>query len=243
MLGVRWRSAESFFSLDGLASAASDWQFVRCSSSWLRRLDPAQARWTLAFLVPADSGWTPLRDRPGGLLLLIHRAQRSGLRCGAERFCLLALSLLVGLLSALCATRAGGQAGTISRSPQELTLPLGCAAGQPATQRLENPGTAALGGPCNSARLPRLGPWVNRRSAELGLQTRHPAVHLMPQRNLLLSEHPPESLVWALTWAISPCACWGLPWIGLFTLLLALRFSALGRKNSRNCCAAGHPWP
>jgi len=56
------------------------------NSSMLSSCCAARSRlklgWTLAFW-SADSGWTPLADRPGGLLLLIHA--RSALSCAVAR--------------------------------------------------------------------------------------------------------------------------------------------------------------
>ncbi|APD47577.1 energy-coupling factor transporter transmembrane protein EcfT [Synechococcus sp. CS-602] len=210
-------------------------QFVDGSSSWLRRLDPRlKLGWTLAFLVTPILAGPLWRIALVGLLLLITALSGLSWRLWRRNLpALLALSLLVGLLSALLPTRAV-PAAPISRSPQELTL-APSAAGQPATQRLGEPWELLRWGPVQLGPLP-LGPLVvNRRSAELGLNSATLLFTLIHSANLLLLSTPPEELVWALTWAISPLRLLGLPVDRLgFTLLLALRFLPLVQEEFQN---------
>ncbi|MFM7733353.1 MAG: CbiQ family ECF transporter T component, partial [Cyanobium sp.] len=139
----------------------------------------------------------------------------------------LALSLLVGLLSALLP--AGNAApSSLQRPPTELRL-----APPPA-------GAPAGGAPLSRAGLPwellRLGPVVvTRRSALLGLRSGTLLFTLIHSANLLLLTTSPEALVWAISWSLRPLALLGLPVERLgFLLLLSLRFLPLVQEELQN---------
>jgi energy-coupling factor transport system permease protein len=94
-------------------------------------------------------------------------------------------------------------------------------------------------GPIQFGPLP-LGPLVvNRRSAELGLNSATLLFTLLHSANLLLLSTPPEELVWALSWVITPLRAVGLPVERLgFTLLLSLRFLPLVQEELQNLVRA-----
>jgi energy-coupling factor transport system permease protein len=81
-----------------------------------------------------------------------------------------------------------------------------------------------------------LGPLVvNRRSAELGLNSATLILTVVHSVNLMLLTTPSEDLVWALSWFLAPLAALGLPVDRLsFQLLLALRFLPLVQEELQN---------
>jgi len=191
-----------------------------------------------------------LRDSP--------RSKRVGPGgCGAGNLSCSAPPLqacLVGPLPSLPAPAPGRvqrHANLQARSPQSWTRLAPSAAGQPATSAWENPWRLlCAGGPCNSARAARA-LVVNRP-----LQARNWAskatllFNLDPQPQPLLLSTPSRELVWALTWGSALAPAWAClvdpAW--LFTLLLALRLSALGAGRSRTCLRLRWPpgretWP
>ncbi len=209
--------------------------YVDGERGWLRRLDPRlKLAWTLAFLgspILAGAGW---RLALVGLLLLITAICGLPWRLWRRNLPLLiALSLLVGLLSALVPAGAVRPA-SLSRSPAELRL-APAAPGQPAPQRAGEPWEVLRWGPLQLGPVP-IGPLVvSRRSADLGLKSATLLFTLLHSANLLLLSTPPEELVWALGWAITPLGALGLPVERLgFTLLLALRFLPLVQEEFQN---------
>jgi len=158
-------------------------QFVDGSSSWLRRLDPRlKLGWTLAFLVTPILAGPLWRIALVGLLLLITALSGLSWRLWRRNLpALLALSLLVGLLSALLPTRAV-PAAPISRSPQEHDAGPQCCRPSPQPSAWEEPWeTAALGARATRPAAARA-PWWSTAVSRTGPQQRHPAVHLDPQR-------------------------------------------------------------
>lgn len=210
-------------------------QFVDGDTSWLRRLDPRlKLGWTIAFLVTPILAGPLWRLALVGLLLLITAC--SGLPWRLWRLSLptlLALSLFVGLLSALVPVGAV-PAASLNRSPAELLL-APTPTGQPAPERSGEAWELLRWGPVQVGPVP-IGPLVvNRRSAELGLNSASLLFTLIHSANLLLVCTPPEELVWALSWAITPLKALGLPVDRLgFTLLLALRFLPLVQEEFQN---------
>ncbi|MCT0198313.1 energy-coupling factor transporter transmembrane protein EcfT [Synechococcus sp. CS-1325] len=210
-------------------------QFVDGDSSWLRRLDPRlKLGWTVAFLVTPILAGPHWRLALVALLILITAC--SGLPWRLWRLslpALLALSLLVGLLSALVPAGAV-PAASLSRSPAELILAPTPPA-QPPPERSGEAWEVLRWGPVRLGPLP-IGPLVvNRRSAELGLNSASLLFTLIHSANLLLVCTPPEELVWALSWAITPLKALDLPVERLgFTLLLALRFLPLVQEEFQN---------
>jgi len=214
-------------------------QYVDGQRGWLRRLDARlKLGWTLAFLatpVLAGPGW---RLSLVALLLLITAVCGLPWRLWQRNLpLLLALSLLVGLLASLVPVRVVASA-SVMRSPQELLL-APAPAGQPAPQRLGLRWEVLRWGPIQLGPLP-VGPLVvNRRSAELGLNSATLLFTLLHSANLLLLSTPPEELVWALSWVITPLGALGLPVERLgFTLLLSLRFLPLVQEEFQNLLRA-----
>jgi energy-coupling factor transport system permease protein len=201
-------------------------QYVDGASSWLRRLDPRlKLAWVLLFLLTPVLAGPIWRVALLGLLLLLTLV--SGLPPRLWWRSLLLLSLLgvgVGLLAALLPT--GDPAASLPlRSPQELpdlTLP-------PSGWKLLHLGPWKLG-PLS------LGPLVvDRRSAELGLNSATLIVTVVHSVNLMLLTTPSEELVWALSWLMAPLAAVGVPVDRLsFQLMLALRFLPLVQEELQN---------
>ena len=82
----------------------------------------------------------------------------------------------------------------------------------------------------------RFGPLrVDRASLLLGLRTSTLLFTVIHSVNLVLISTPPEDLVWALSWALSPLSRMGLPMERFgFQLLLALRFLPLAQEELQN---------
>lgn len=207
--------------------------------SWLRRLDPRlKLSWTLAFLLTPILAGPLWRLGLVGLLLLITvfsglpwRLWRRGVPL------LLLLALLVGGLAALLP--AGGvPPGQLQRPPAEVRLLTGSPL-DPPPQRSGQPWELLRWGPLQLGPID-LGPLVvNRRSAELGLNGATLLFTLVHSANLLLVSTPPEDLVWAISWCLSPLARLGWPVERLgFTLLLSLRFLPLVQEELQNLLRA-----
>ncbi len=214
-------------------------QYVDGDSGWLRRVDARlKLAWTLAFLI------TPILAGPVWRLALVGALLLITALCGLPRRLwrrnlplLLALSLLVGLLSALLPAGGAGTA-QLSRDPAELRL-APAPPGAPPVERSGEPWEVLRWGPVQLGPLP-LGPLViNRRSAELGLNSATLLFTLIHSANLLLLTTPPEELVWALSWGLTPLGRLGLPVERLgFILLLALRFLPLVQEELQNLLRA-----
>ena len=211
-------------------------QYVDGDSGWLRRVDARlKLAWTLAFLI------TPILAGPVWRLALVGALLLITALCGLPWRLwrrnlpfLLALCLLVGSLSALLPAGAAGSSAQLSRDPAELRL-VPRPPGEPPAERSGEPWEVLRWGPVQLGPLP-LGPLViNRRSAELGLNSATLLFTLIHSANLLLLTTPPEELVWALSWGITPLGRLGLPVERLgFTLLLALRFLPLVQEEFQN---------
>jgi energy-coupling factor transport system permease protein len=207
--------------------------------AWLQRLDPRlKLGWTLAFLVTPVLAGPLWRLALVGLLVLITLLSGLPARLWLRSLALwLALSLLVGLLSALLPAGSVAPA-SLQRPPTELRLappPAGAPAGAPPLSRAGMPWELLrLGG----ARLGpvTIGPLVvTRRSALLGLRGGTLLFTLIHSANLLLLTTAPEALVWAISWSLRPFALFGLPVERLgFVLLLSLRFLPLVQEELQN---------
>jgi energy-coupling factor transport system permease protein len=210
-------------------------QYVDGQRGWLRRLDARlKLGWTLAFLATPVLAGPQWRLSLVALLLLITAVCGLPWRLWRRNLpVLLALCLLVGLLASLVPVGVVASASAM-RSPRELLL-APVPAGQPAPQRLGLPWEVLRWGPIQLGPLP-IGPLVvNRRSAELGLNSATLLFTLLHSANLLLLSTPPEELVWALSWVITPLGALGLPVERLgFTLLLSLRFLPLVQEEFQN---------
>jgi energy-coupling factor transport system permease protein len=202
-------------------------QYVDGTGSWLRDLDPRlKLAWTVAFLL------TPILAGPWwrlalvGLLLLVTACSGLPWRIWRRTLpLLLALSVLVGVLATFLPA-GGADPVALNRPPQELRL-----APADQGQRWE----LLRWGPVQVGPVP-FGPLViTRRSAALGLNSATLLFTVIHSANLLLLTTPPESLVWGLSWCISPLARMGVPVDRLgFTLLLSLRFLPLVQEEFQN---------
>lgn len=210
-------------------------QYVDGQKGWLRRLDARlKLGWTVAFLITPILAGPLWRLALVALLLLITAVCGLPWRLWRRNLpVLLALCLLVGLLASLVPVGVVASAGSM-RSPQELRL-APTPQGQPAPQRQGLSWEVLRWGPIQLGPLP-IGPLVvNRRSAKLGLNSATLLFTLLHSANLLLLSTPPEELVWALSWGITPLGALGLPVERLgFTLLLSLRFLPLVQEEFQN---------
>ena len=195
-------------------------QYVDGPQSWLRRLDPRlKLLWSLLFLLtPVLAG--PLW-RLGLVLALLVLTLLSGLPRKLWSRSLMVLTLLafsVGVLS-MFLPATDPAAALALRPPDELPGAL-----------IEGPRWDVL----------QLGPLrVDRASLLLGLRTSTLLFTVIHSVNLVLLTTPPEDLVWALSWVLSPLRRLGLPMdrIG-FQLLLALRFLPLAQEELQNLLRA-----
>ena len=201
-------------------------QFVDGKAGWLRWLDPRlKLGWVLMFLLTPVLAGPVWRVSLLILLLMLTFASGVPVRVWWRSLALLVvLALGVGVLATLLPT---GEAAAVLpiRPPQELSVAL------PPTPSWEllRLGPFRLGGLS-------LGPLVvNRRSAELGLNSATLILTVVHSVNLMLLTTPSEDLVWALSWFLSPLAALGLPVDRLsFQLLLALRFLPLVQEELQN---------
>ncbi|MCX5969590.1 MAG: energy-coupling factor transporter transmembrane protein EcfT [Cyanobacteria bacterium] len=205
-------------------------------ASWLQRLDPRlKLAWTVAFLVTPILAGPIWRVSLVGLLVLITCCSGLPLRLwGRSLLVWLALALLVGLLSTLLPT-GEASAASLQRPPTELRLAPAQRPGSPAPERLGLSWELVHWGPVQLGPLP-LGPIiVNRKSAQLGLNSATVLFTLIHSANLLLLSTSPEALVWALDWWLIPLGRLGLPVERLgFILLLSLRFLPLVQEEFQN---------
>jgi len=201
-------------------------QYVASESGWLRVIDPRiKFSWVLMFLV------TPVLANPIWrvclvlALLIITFFSFLPLRLWWRSICILGvLSILVGLLAMLLPTSEPNLSLPV-RSPYELPQVIV----DTSSWELFRVGPLNLGGIS-------LGPLVvNLRSAELAIKTSTLTFTVIHSVNLMLITTPPEDIVWALRWFLSPLGLIGLP-IDLycFQLLLALRFLPLVQEELQN---------
>ena len=166
-------------------------QYVSGNSSWLRGIDPRiKLSWILLFLLSpilANSIW---RISIAFVLVLITVFSLLPPRIWWRSLIfLLVLSLIFGFLSIVLPASEASSELTI-RSPDEI------------------PGAIVL---IRSWEIFRLGPYnfggsslgpliVDRRSAELGINTSTLIFTVIHSVNLMLITTPPEDLVWAIKW-------------------------------------------
>ena len=201
-------------------------QYVSGKSGWLRSLDPRlKFAWVLMFLItPVLSG--PLwRLGLVAVLLLITFIGALPLRVVVRPLLfLITLSFVFGLLALVLPT-SDPTADFSVRSVQEL------------------PNTFTSGASWELLRINpiklgqiSLGPFVvDRRSAELGLNTSTLIFTVVHSVNLMLITTSPEDLMWTLEWYLKPLALLGFPLDKMsFQLLLALRFIPLIQEEFQN---------
>lgn len=201
-------------------------QYVDGQEGWLRCLDPRlKFAWVLMFLLtPVLAGpiW-----RVGLVIGLLLVTGLSGLPPRLWWRSLLFLSALgcgIGLLAMLLPTGDPGASLSLR------------SAGEVPGLLLEAPSWELLRlGPLQVGPL-QLGPLVvDRRSAELGLNSATLIVTVVHSVNLMLLSTPSEDLMWALRWWLTPLAWLGVPMDRLsFQLLLALRFLPLVQEELQN---------
>tara|TARA_B100000965_G_scaffold282971_1_gene240867 strand:- start:982 stop:1896 length:915 start_codon:yes stop_codon:yes gene_type:complete len=201
-------------------------QYVSGKSSWLRVIDPRiKISWILLFLLTpvwANSAW---RISIACILLLITFFSLLPLRIWWRSLVLLlVLSLIVGFLSIILPASEISSELTI-RAPDEI----------PGTIFLTRAWEIFRFGPFNFGGV-SLGPFiVDRRSAELGIKTSTLIFTVIHSVNLMLITTPPEDLVWAIRWLLTPLTLFGFPLEKLsFQLLLALRFLPLVQEELQN---------
>ena len=191
-------------------------QYVTGSKGWLRNLDPRmKISWVLMFLLTPILAGPYWRLSLVSVLLMITFLSSLPLRIwGRSLLLLIVLSLFVGGLSTFLPT--GETAAVIStRSPSEVPDLL---VFSPAWE------------------LFNLGPLsIDRRSAELGIKTSSLIFTVIQSVNLMLLSTPPEDLIWAFRWFMTPLGLLGLPIDRIsFQLLLSLRFLPLVQEELQN---------
>ena len=201
-------------------------QYVDGSQGWLRRLDPRlKLAWSLVFLL------TPVLAGPLWRVALVIGLLMITLCSGLPRMLwwrsvlvLFGLAVAVGLLS-MFLPAVDPPAAFPLRNPDEL----------PGIQPESLPWDLIRLGPLRLGGL-SLGPLVvDRASALLGLRTSTLIFTVIHSVNLMLITTPPEDLVWALSWCLSPLKRLGFPVDRLgFQLLLALRFLPLVQEELQN---------
>jgi len=201
-------------------------QYVSGKSSWLRVIDPRiKLSWILLFLLTpllANSIW---RVSTVGILLLITFFSLLPSRIWWRSLALVFfLSLIIGLLSIVLPASETLSELTI-RAPDEIPGAIILTR----SWEIFNIGPFEFGGIS-------LGPLiVDRRSAELGVKTSTLIFTVIHSVNLMLITTPPEDLVWAIRWFLTPFAFFGFPVEKLsFQLLLALRFLPLVQEEFQN---------
>ena len=201
-------------------------QYVDGSAGWLRLIDARlKLGWVVMFLLtPVLAG--PLW-RLGLVLVLMVITALSGLPARLWwRSLLLVLCLGVGFGLLAMFLPTGDPAATLAIRPVQELQGLSL---QTPSWELFRLGPVQLG-PLN------LGPLsVDRRSAELGLNSATLIVTVVHSVNLMLLSTPSEDLMWALNWCLFPLTKLGLPVDRLcFQLLLALRFLPLVQEELQN---------
>ena len=201
-------------------------QYVSGKSSWLRVIDPRiKLSWILLFLLTpllANSIW---RIAMVCVLLLITFSSLLPLRIWWRSLViLLGFSLIIGFLSIVLPASEISSELTI-RAPNEI----------PGAIVLTRSWEIFRLGPFDFGGIP-LGPLIiDRRSAELGVKTSTLIFTVIHSVNLMLITTPPEDLVWAIRWFLSPLTFFGVPLEKLsFQLLLALRFLPLVQEELQN---------
>ena len=201
-------------------------QYVSGKSSWLRKIDPRiKLSWILLFLLTpilANSIWRI--STVFALLLITFLSFLPPRIWWRSLVFLIAFSFFIGFLSTVLPASESSLALTI-RAPDEI------------------PGAIVL---TRSWEIFRLGPFafggislgpiiVDQRSAELGIKTSTLIFTVIHSVNLMLITTPPEDLVWAIRWFLTPLTLLGFPLEKVsFQLLLALRFLPLVQEELQN---------
>ena len=201
-------------------------QYVSGKSSWLRVIDPRiKLSWIFTFLLtPVWSNSIWRTSTVFALLLITFFSFLPPRMWWRSLVFLLVFSLIVGFLSIVLPASEISSELTI-RAPDEI----------PGALVLTRPWEIFTLGPLNFGGM-SFGPLiVDRRSAELGLKTSTLIFTVVHSVNLMLITTPPEDLVWAIRWFLSPLALLGFPLEQLsFQLLLALRFLPLVQEELQN---------
>jgi ribosome-associated GTPase EngA len=181
----------------------------------------------------AGAGRTPLADGPGGSAAAAHLPEWIALADLATGVApAVGPGLLVGLLASFLP--AGGVAPASLHASRPRTA-AGPRQGQPAPQRSGLRWDVLRWGPLSAGSPVGRSAGGDPPLRRAGHQRRHPAVHPHAQRQPAAAHHPPEALVWALSWWLRPLGGLGWPMERLgFTLLLALRFLPLVQEEFQN---------
>ena len=203
-------------------------QYVASSDSWLRYLDPRlKLAWVLMFLISPILAGPVWRLSLVVVLLLITSISRLPVRIWwRSLLLLLLLALAIGCVSLLLPI--GEPASSLTLRPiDELTGDVDIDGG-PSWELVHF-------GPLHPNPF-NFGPLrIDRRSAELALNSASLTITVIHSVNLMLLTTPAESLVWSLNWLLTPLGHLKLPVDRIsFQFLLALRFLPLVQEELQN---------
>ncbi len=205
-------------------------QYVAGTNSWLCFVDPRlKFSWVLMFLLTPILAGPIWRVSLVLSLFVLTFISFLPVRVWWRSLCLLLiLSCFVGCFAMFLPTIDPSATFSV-RSPQELPSVV-----------LEAPSWELF-----KLKQLQLGPLVfgpfiiNRRSAELGLNTSTLIFTVIHSVNLMLLTTSPEDLMWSLRWFMTPLGLIGLPVDRLsFQFLLALRFIPLVQEEFQNLLRA-----
>ncbi len=205
-------------------------QYVAGTTGWLRAIDPRlKFAWVLMFLLtPVLAGPCWRTSLVVSLLIVTFSSSLPARLWWRSLFFLLVLACFVGALAMLLPTSEPA-ASLAVRSPEELSI-----------AQLSLPSWELLQiGPLRFGSI-SVGPLlVDRRSAELGLNTSTLIFTVVHSVNLMLLTTSPEDLMWTLRWFIAPLGFFGVPVDRMsFQLLLAFRFIPLVQEELQNLLRA-----
>tara|TARA_B100000700_G_scaffold330647_1_gene457996 strand:- start:3922 stop:4836 length:915 start_codon:yes stop_codon:yes gene_type:complete len=201
-------------------------QYVYGDFGWLRKLDPRlKMSWVLIFLLTPILAVTEWRFFLVIILLGITFLSGIPIRIWWRSFILvLILAAIVGFISMLLPTSELAPTLYV-RDPNELSQVIN--KGQ--SWDLFSTGIISLGR-FNIGDIS-----IDRRSAELAINSSTLIFSVVHSVNLMLITTSPEDLMWAIRWFISPLAFLGVPVNRFgFQLLLALRFLPLVQEEFQN---------
>ena len=201
-------------------------QYVAGSSSWLRTIDPRMKfMWVAMFLL------TPILAGPfwrlGIVFVLTLITFCSGLPLRVwwkSLFLLIILSFFVGGLATFLPASDIGAVISV-RPANELSN----------IEIVSPPWEIVHFGPLKLGSINLGFLSINRRSAELGVNTSTLIFSVVQSVNLMLLTTAPDDLIWALRWFLSPFCLIGIPVDRIsFQLLLSLRFLPLVQEELQN---------
>ncbi|WP_320665002.1 energy-coupling factor transporter transmembrane component T [Prochlorococcus sp. MIT 1223] len=190
-------------------------QYVSGEKGWLRLIDPRmKIVWVLFFLLSPILA--PVSWRMGLVLALLFITFVSGLPRRIWIKPLVFLVLLASFIGIFAILLPTGEPSSVIpiRDPQELEVLI----------------------PDSPSWQIKIGPLlINRRSAQLGLNSSTLIFTVVHSVNLMLITSTPEDLVWSLNWFLTPLERLGFPSEKIsFQMLLALRFIPLIQEEFQN---------